>query len=133
MRQEIRIGQIRDNSFSQGSVWVKCPALAAKKVKAGNIRVGWSRVTVESLRPRPFMCFRCLGHVRHQCKLDVDRGNRCYRCGVPGHRIGQCSEEPKCPFCVDLGCPAGHVLGERGCVPPTGATVSDSGAQSRES
>lgn len=135
-KEEIRIGQIRDNPFGQGSVWVKCPALAARKVtKAGSIRVGWGRVTVEPLRPRPLMCFRCLGqgHVRYQCKSEVDRGNRCYRCGAPGHRIGQCSAEPKCPLCVDLGRPAGHVLGERGCVPPTGATTGDSGARTRGS
>ncbi|KMQ93584.1 hypothetical protein RF55_6304 [Lasius niger] len=41
VREDIRIRQIRDSPFSQGSVWVKCPALAAKKVtKAGSIRVG---------------------------------------------------------------------------------------------
>ncbi|KMQ90164.1 gag-like protein [Lasius niger] len=135
-REDIRIGQIRDSSFNQGSVWVKCPALAAKKVaKAGNIRVGWGRVTIEPLRPRPLMCFRCLeqGHIRHQCKSEVDRSNRCYRCGAPGHRIGQCSAEPKCPLCADLGRPAGHVLGEKGCAPLVSAPVRGQGAQSRGS
>ncbi|CAL1683868.1 unnamed protein product [Lasius platythorax] len=70
VREDIRIGQIRDSPFGQGSVWVKCSALAAKKVtKAGSIRVGWGRVMIESLRPRPLMCFRCLEQ-RHQLGTD---------------------------------------------------------------
>ncbi|KMQ92220.1 gag-like protein [Lasius niger] len=120
-KEEIRIGQIRETPVGLGSVWVRCPALAARRVvRAGSIRVGWGQAIVEPLRPRPLVCYRCLeqGHVRQRCTSVIDRSDRCFRCGVSGHRLGQCSAEPRCPLCTDLGRSAGHVLGGRGCAPP---------------
>lgn len=113
-REDVRIDQIQYILTGLGSVWVKCPALAAKKmVGLGSIRVGWGRATVKPLRPRPMVCYRCLeqGHVRQRCASKVDRGNRCFRCGNTDHRVTQCMAEPRCPYCTDFGLPAGHVLG----------------------
>ncbi|KMQ90418.1 hypothetical protein RF55_9831 [Lasius niger] len=125
-KADIRIGPLRESPVGLSSVWVRCPALAAKRVfGAGSIRVGWGRASVELLRPRPLLCYRCLrrGHVRQKCTSDIDRSNRCYRCGIPGHRAGSCRSGPKCPLCADLGMPDDHVWGGGGCV-SHGAPVS---------
>ncbi|CAL1672733.1 unnamed protein product [Lasius platythorax] len=116
-REDIRMGRIRETSVGLGTVWLKCPAVSARRVvDVGYIRVGWGRSTVEPLRPRLLVCFRCLrqGHVKTKCKSVIDRGDCCYRCGAAGHRVASCVAAPRCPLCVDLGRPSDHVWGGRG-------------------
>lgn len=99
-------------------VWVQCPLSAANRiVEKGKIQIGWINTRVTLLEPRPLQCFRCLerGHVRDQCKSDVDRSRRCYRCGKEGHKAQQCDDAPKCPMCADLGRPANHRAGNKAC------------------
>lgn len=58
------------------------------------------------------------GHTQSQCRFEIDRSDRCYRCGVSGHRAGSCAHAPRCPLCVDLGGPADHAWGSSACASP---------------
>ncbi|KAG7188419.1 hypothetical protein KM043_008067 [Ampulex compressa] len=62
-------------------------------------------------------CDKCLlrGHVKELCPSYVNRGDKCYRCGVPGHNSRSCQASPNCPLCSDLGKPADHCLGVLKC------------------
>ncbi|CAK9834490.1 Uncharacterized 50 kDa protein in type I retrotransposable element R1DM [Anthophora retusa] len=120
---EVRVGRIRLTSISMGTLWVRCPLTAARKmVSAGRITVGWCSVRVEPLAPRQLQCYRCLefGHTRSRCTSAVDRTGRCYRCGETTHTAGACTAVPKCPVCADLGRPADHRLGAQGCARTSG-------------
>lgn len=116
---EVSVGKInRPPTGGLGSVWARCPAVAAKKVvEAGPLIVGWVRTRVEALGARPLQCYRCLGggHSRANCKSEVDRSGLCYRCGQSGHRAAECSAEPKCPYCVSKGLKAEHRYGGPAC------------------
>ncbi|KMQ83300.1 gag-like protein, partial [Lasius niger] len=82
---DIKVGKINQSPVGRlGSIWVQCPASAAKKVVGSSpIPIGWIRARVEALEARPLQCFGCLGvgHTRAQCKEEVDRSGLCYRCG----------------------------------------------------
>ncbi|KZC14284.1 hypothetical protein WN55_06681 [Dufourea novaeangliae] len=117
---EVRVGVVRRNRSGLGGVWAKCPVAVARRLAAaGRLLVGWSSARVEVLAARPLRWFRCLeeGHVRRGCPCDADRGGRCYSCGGTGYVARECTEAPKCPVCTDLGRPAGHRLGGKGCAP----------------
>ncbi|KMQ90130.1 reverse transcriptase [Lasius niger] len=50
----VRVGRIRETASGLGTVWVRCPALAAKRVvNAGRVRLGWGFASVELLPLRP--------------------------------------------------------------------------------
>jgi hypothetical protein len=66
--------------------------------------------------------------VRRDCSSALDRSDRCYWCGMEGHRARDClARVPKCPVCADLGLPASHRLGSPSCKPPAcrGRTVQE--------
>lgn len=121
VKEDVRVGALRWNLFGSGSAWMRCPILAVRKaLEVGKVSVGWGEATMEPLRARSIICYRCLrrGHFQQQCNSEIGRGNRCYRCGVSGHQAVQCStDKPKCPLCSDLGLATEHVLGEKGCAP----------------
>lgn len=119
---EVRVGELRRAPNGLASVWAQCPATAvARALKTGRkLSVGWGRAVMEPLPPRPMMYHRCLGqgHVRARCGTVDDRSDRCYRCGRPGHLARGCAAPLECPVCKDLGLPAAHRVGSRGCNPP---------------
>ncbi|XP_043499934.1 zinc finger CCHC domain-containing protein 13-like [Polistes fuscatus] len=80
-------------------------ALCQAAVGKGSILVGWSRVRVFPVRPRPLRCHRCLarGHVAASCPAPSARMGVCFGCGEPGHVAKDCGDKPKCPICVEAG------------------------------
>jgi hypothetical protein len=57
--------------------------------------------------------------MRRDCASTVDRPDRCYRCGEPGHRARDClTQVLRCPVCADLGLHAFHRMGSLACKPP---------------
>lgn len=67
---EVQVGNIRRTRGGLGTVWVRCPAVAARKLAgAGRVQVGWVMARVEALRARPIQCFKCLrtGHTIGNC------------------------------------------------------------------
>ncbi|KMQ86474.1 gag-like protein [Lasius niger] len=117
--EEVKVGKIgRSAAGGLGSIWVQCPAVAAKKVaNPGFLEIAWIRARIEVLGSRPLQCFRCLGagHTRAQCKEIVDRSDLCYRCGLPGHKAAECSADPQCPHCKGRGLKAEHRYGGKAC------------------
>ncbi|XP_059061957.1 uncharacterized protein LOC131854808, partial [Achroia grisella] len=82
----VKTGEIRRNAQGTGSIWVRCPVAAAKKlVEAGRLRIGWMVARVQSLDPRPQRCYRCLltGHVGLRCTAEQDSSGICFRCSEP--------------------------------------------------
>jgi hypothetical protein len=118
---QIRMGDIKQAPSGLFGVWMRAPQTAAHKVAAlGKVVIGWTVAKVELLQPRPLQCHRCLkfGHVRQRCPEEIDRSDKCYRCGQPGHLAAGCTATPNCPVCADLGKPAEHRLGGASCIPP---------------
>lgn len=119
--EDVKVGKIRRQPLRLGSIWVRCPlGVARKLVAAKTVRVGWTAARVQVLAQRPLQCYRCLemGHVRSRCPNEQDRSTRCYACSESGHRASHCAAAIlKCPLCTDLGRPAEHRLGTKGCVP----------------
>lgn len=116
---EVSVGRLnRSPAGRLGTVWARCPAVAAKKVvDAGPLTVGWVKARVEALGARPLQCYRCLGfgHTRANCRGETDRSGLCYRCGQSGHKASECSAEPRCPYCTDKGLKAEHRYGGEAC------------------
>ncbi|XP_039315379.1 uncharacterized protein C683.02c-like [Solenopsis invicta] len=118
---KVQVGVIRRPRGGLGSVWIRCPSAAAKKLaEAARVQIGWVMARVEALRARPAQCFKCLraGHTIGTCNSPVNRGGRCYRCGDEGHVASLCEKEFKCPLCADMGRPEGHRYGGPACNPP---------------
>jgi hypothetical protein len=119
--QEVKVGDIKSDPRGLGSVWLRCPVTAAKKVaERGRLLVGWVSAQVKVLEARPQRCYRCLetGHVYAKCTSEVDRSNLCYRCSQPGHKAKECSAEPNCCLCAAAGKTAGHRTGSKSCTAP---------------
>lgn len=118
---QIKVGPIRILDNGTGSVLVRCPVAAAKKLlQGGKLLVGWSAAKVAALEPQPMRCYRCMGtgHTRARCPSVVERGDLCYRCSRPGHKATDCTADPFCGVCHHAKRPAGHVMGGHSCAPP---------------
>jgi hypothetical protein len=115
---QVKTGEIRPDHTGLGTLWVRCPVTAAKKVADGRrFLVGWSSAQVKILESRTMRCFRCLesGHVKAQCQAQTDRSELCYRCGQPGHKSAKCTAAPHCVLCKATDKPADHLLGSKLC------------------
>ncbi|KYN28180.1 hypothetical protein ALC57_02426, partial [Trachymyrmex cornetzi] len=116
----IKLGDIVPANNGLGMVWLKCPIAAAKKLaNSKRIRIGWMMTRIELLPERVSQCHRCLetGHVRNQCRNEVDRSMACYRCGQNGHNAKGYTEPVYCIICADRGLKANHRMGGQSCKP----------------
>lgn len=58
---EVKTGIVSRAPNGLGTIWMRCPLMAANRVAAaGHIRVGWANARVELLDVRPLQCFKCL-------------------------------------------------------------------------
>lgn len=116
---DVKVGKINRSLRNRlGACWCQCPVAAASKLgNSGYMNIGWSRVKVEILGPRPMQCYKCMGagHTRATCTVEVDRSGLCYRCGQPDHKAGDCTAEPCCPFCSGNRRKADHRYGGVAC------------------
>ncbi|XP_039761291.1 uncharacterized protein LOC120634623 [Pararge aegeria] len=116
--EQVRAGDIRSDNTGLGTLWIRCPIAAAKKVaEGGRLLVGWISAQVKVLDVRPQLCYRCWqrGHMKSQCTNDVDRSKTCYRCGQEGHKARGCSAAPHCSVCAASGKMADHRVGSSTC------------------
>lgn len=113
----IRAGDVTFTSGRQGTIWLRCPIAAAKKVAEKKLLVGWVSVQVKILEAKPLRCYRCLepGHVGIKCTSEVDRSRLCFCCGKAGHKASECNADPHCPVCLAANKAANHRIGGKMC------------------
>ncbi|XP_029176112.1 uncharacterized protein LOC114944390 [Nylanderia fulva] len=121
-QEKIQTGDIKISPNGLGSLWARCPLVAANRLMAdngGRIKIGWGHVQVTLLEERPLQCYKCLEgeHVRQRCPNRADRSNQCYRYGREGHVAKECKEDFNCPVCRNRGLPAKHRTGSKACTP----------------
>ncbi|XP_050488689.1 uncharacterized protein LOC126872630 [Bombus huntii] len=119
--EDIRLGEIRSARNGLGTVCIRGPASAVRKLaQAGKVAIGWSTAKVEAVERRPLQCYRCLGrgHTGKTCTAKEDKGHLCFRCGEPGYQARACTTaSQKCLLCEALGAPSVHRMGGPACAP----------------
>lgn len=97
-------------------------------VTAGKIDVGWVKAKVR-LKIKATKCYRCLcfGHTKHSCR-GPDRTSTCSLCAVKGHKAIDCTANPRCTACLDIGEEAGHYSGSIRCVAHKRALLPGTGS-----
>ncbi|KAL4718592.1 hypothetical protein ACJJTC_008644 [Scirpophaga incertulas] len=70
----VRVGGLRFNPYTLGSIWAKCPIPAAKAISSNKLLIGCTSARVTLLDPRPMRCFRCLepGHATTMSSLKLN-------------------------------------------------------------
>jgi len=114
----VSVSNIRRLYSGHRVAWVGCPATVARSLAmVGTLKVGWSRVSIESVKVKKVQCYRCwqFGHTRDNCKAAIDRSGCCFRCGEAGHRADKCESDPLCVLCKDKGMDCAHRLGSKLC------------------
>ncbi|XP_032690136.1 uncharacterized protein LOC116853265 [Odontomachus brunneus] len=115
---DVRVGGIRRAPNGLGTRLDTVPCLRGQKGCRGGLYPGWGLARVKVLATRPLQYFRCLegGHVRQQCRSDVDLSGVSYRCGGPGHRTAECTGRLVCPVCSTAEKEVAHRLGGEACI-----------------
>jgi len=131
---EVRVSTTRPMANGLYSAWIECPLAAAiKAAQPGKIKIGWTVARIELLRQRPVQCYRCWGrgHLRAQCRSEVDRTKACYRCGREDHQVAGCTNPVHCALCVSKGRNADHRVGSTACKADPNRNVSQSREEER--
>lgn len=103
-KEEIKVGAVRKLNNVLCTIWLQCPLkLATKLVNKDKIKVGWTMAKIEMLKARPVQCYRywASGHLKSECKLNIDRVGACFRCGERGHPARQCVNIAHCVVCQE--------------------------------
>lgn len=112
---EVKVNGIRTNRNGMATAWVKCPiAVANKIIEEDGIKIGWVKARTVLLRARPLQCYRCMrfGHVKQYCREKEEIKDRCYKCGMAGHKVAKCNARiPKCFVCEEKGKRSDHRMG----------------------
>lgn len=113
----VRISKPNSRELVRAFVTVS-QGIAGELLKLEYIQVGWCRVKLRRYEDTK-RCFRCfgIGHEQWNCK-GPDRKSQglCIRCGVAGHLIKECKNEPKCYLCEEAGHQqTRHLAGSRKC------------------
>lgn len=96
---DLKISAINTMRDGMGAAWIVCPLeIAIKIAEKGTIALGWTRVKIELLKKRPVQCYKCwrFGHIRNNCRSEIDRTGTCFRCGVQDHAVQQCKATFRC-------------------------------------
>lgn len=90
---------------------------AVKVFSQEKVKLGWTIARITLLKARPIRCYKCwgLGHLRNNCKSQVDRSSSCYNCGMSGHSARVCDTTAACALCRELELPSDHKLGSAIC------------------
>lgn len=119
-REEFKVSSVTNMRDGMGAAWISCPLHVAVRIaEVGTVTLGWTRVRIELLRKRPVQCYKCwyFGHVRSNCRSEIDRTGACFRCGLTGHIVGSCNAGmPRCLICEETGKEYRHRLGSPRCL-----------------
>lgn len=116
----ISCSKIRFLRENLGVAWIECPMKAALRIKeAGDISIGWFKIKVELLRPKPIQCFKCLAarHTFKRSSSEVDRRECCRKCGQKRHFAAWCKNSVNCPVCAKRELQTNHRAGGHNCPP----------------
>lgn len=128
--ETLKLGNITTAMNGLGTLWLRTSLVVAKRLTGSRrIRIGWTTVRIDLLPERRPQCFRCLetGHVRSQCRSEIDRGMVCYRCGRAGHVARGCIDQVHCIVCADKNLKADHRMGGPACKPTVFRRMDASG------
>lgn len=117
-RADVKVGTRTKNRNGLFTTTVRCPlATAIKLSKLRNIKLGWSRVSLELLSARPLRCYRCMetGHINVNCNSPNDRSGLCFRCSMYGHKASECTASYFCIVCAEKNLNSDHGIGSTRC------------------
>lgn len=114
---DIKLGAVSHMKNGLCIVWAQCPLTAATRLASlGKLRVGWTYARIEILKQRPQQCYKCLryGHIRNNCKANVDFAYLCFKCGHPAKHCQ--NKILRCVVCEHAGGKSDHRLGSNACL-----------------
>lgn len=101
---EVTIKTLKPGGYGTQAATIEIPrGKAADIIRAGNIKIGWTRCTIKE-RVEIVRCFRCLnfGHKAQGCR-GQNRADECVKCGEKNHKAKDCVNKPFCTVCKASG------------------------------
>lgn len=99
--RDIRLKTLRSTFDGTKTAVLEISAKYTNEIlRLNKIKIGYVYVYVRII-PKIRQCYRCheFGHIRYQCKMQLEDDNVCRRCGKYGHAITSCSNETNCILC----------------------------------